>query len=55
MALLGDGLLNGSPFYGGFELTDTKVEAPTGLMTFAKLLPSLSTAGATKKKLKKRR
>ena len=29
MALLGDGLLNGSPFYGGFELTDTKVEERT--------------------------
>ena len=54
MALLGDGLLNGSPFYGGFELTDTKVEAPTGLMTFAKLLPSLSTAGATKKETKEK-
>ena len=53
MALLGDGLLNGSPFYGGFELTDTKVEAPTGLMTFAKLLPSLSTAGATTTTTKK--
>ena len=54
MALLGDGLLNGSPFYGGFELTDTKVEAPTGLMTFAKLLPSLSTAGDTKKGTKEK-
>lgn len=53
MALLGDGLLNGSPFYGGFELTDTKVEAPTGLMTFAKLLPSLSTAGDTTTTTKK--
>ena len=53
MALLGDGLLNGSPFYGGFELTDTKVEAPTGLMTFAKLLPSLSTAGAATTTTKK--
>ena len=53
MALLGDGLLNGSPFYGGFELTDTKVEAPTGLMTFAKLLPSLSKAGDTTTTTKK--
>ena len=53
MALLGDGLLNGSPFYGGFELTDTKVEAPTGLMTFAELLPSLSTAGDTTTTTKK--
>ena len=49
MALFGDGLLNGSPFYGGYEFSETKLAEPTGLVTFANLFSKLPQSTSTTK------
>lgn len=49
MALFGDGLSNGSPFYGGYEFSETKLAEPTGLVTFANLFSKLPQSTSTTK------